>query len=70
MEAEFFRQGQWQGELAHIRRDGRRIVVASRWALQRDKQGKPAAILEINRDITGQKPVSYTHLTLPTILLV
>jgi PAS domain S-box-containing protein len=55
LEAEFFRQGQWQGELTHMRRDGRRIVVTSRWALQRDKEGKPAAILEINRDITERK---------------
>jgi PAS domain S-box-containing protein len=55
LEAEFFRRGQWQGELIHTRRDGQRIVVASRWALQRDKEGKPAAILEINRDITERK---------------
>jgi PAS domain S-box-containing protein len=55
MEAELFRQGQWQGELWHTRRDGRRIVVTSRWALQRDRQGKPVAILEINRDITERK---------------
>jgi PAS domain S-box-containing protein len=55
LEGEFFRQGQWQGELWHTRRDGRRIVVTSRWALQRDREGKPVAILEINRDITERK---------------
>ena len=67
MEAEFFRQGQWQGELTHTRRDGRRIVVASRWALQRDQQGNPA-ILEINRDITGQKQAEAGGRAWPAIL--
>ena len=68
LEAEFFRQGQWQGELSHTRRDGRRIVVASRWAVQRDKEGKPAAILEINRDITGQKQAEAGRARLAAIL--
>ena len=68
LEAELFRQGQWQGELSHIRRDGRRIVVASRWALQRDKEGKPASILEINRDITGQKQAEAGRARLAAIL--
>ena len=68
LEAELFRQGQWQGELSHTRRDGRRIVVASRWALQRDKEGKPAAILEINRDITGQKQAEAGRARLAAIL--
>ena len=68
LEAEFFRQGQWQGELAHTRRDGRRIVVTSRWALQRDQAGQPAAILEINRDITGQKQAEAGRARLAAIL--
>ncbi|MGA9754318.1 MAG: PAS domain S-box protein, partial [Desulfobaccales bacterium] len=66
--AKFFRQGQWQGELAHTRRDGRRIVVTSRWALQRDQAGNPAAILEINRDITEQKQAEAGRARLAAIL--
>jgi PAS domain S-box-containing protein len=68
LEAELFRQGQWQGELSQTRRDGRRIIVTSRWALQRDKEGNPAAILEINRDITGQKQAEAGRARLAAIL--
>jgi PAS domain S-box-containing protein len=55
IEAEVLEQGQWQGELIHSRRDGQRIAVASRWALRCDAQGRPSAILEINRDITERR---------------
>jgi PAS domain S-box-containing protein len=49
--------GGWEGELVHVRRDGTRLLVASRQALQRDDAGRPVAILEINRDITEQRRV-------------
>ena len=45
-------QGNWEGELRHVTRDGAAIVVASRWSLQRDQEGNPIALMEINRDIT------------------
>ena len=47
--------GFWQGELTHHRRDGTRLVVLSRQALQRDTDGKITAILEVNWDITERK---------------
>jgi len=49
------RTGRWEGELIHTRRDGMQVVVASRWALQLDKQGNPIAILETNNNITERK---------------
>jgi PAS domain S-box-containing protein len=52
---ELTRTGRWQGELQHLRRDGTVVVVASRWALQRDERGNPVAILETNNDITERK---------------
>lgn len=48
-------QGHWEGELQHSSRDGRTIVVDSRWSLQRGERGKPIAMLEIDRDITQRK---------------
>ena len=46
---------QWQGELVHVCRDGRQVIVESRQVLVRDDEGEPIAILEINRDITERK---------------
>ncbi len=48
-------KGKWQGELIHYTRKKKPIVVESRWALQRDENGHPVAMLEINRDITARK---------------
>jgi PAS domain S-box-containing protein len=47
--------GGWEGELVHTKRSGKKVVMASRWSLERDAAGAPQAILEINRDITSRK---------------
>jgi PAS domain S-box-containing protein len=49
------RENRWAGELTHRRKDGAKIVVASRWALDRDDHGNRKFILETNNDITQQK---------------
>ncbi len=46
--------GRWEGELIHTTRDGRTVIVASRWASRRGNDGQ-LEILEINTDITQQK---------------
>lgn len=55
IKAQLLRDGIWQGELIHSKRDGGRIVVASRWSVWSDKQGKPLGFLELNTDITERK---------------
>ena len=45
--------GQWEGELEHLTRDGRRMTVDSRMALVRDRQHW--YVLETTRDITSRK---------------
>jgi PAS domain S-box-containing protein len=55
IKAKLLRDGRWEGELLHERRDGVGVVAASRWSLQRDDEGNPVAILEINNDVTAQK---------------
>src|SRR5437588_10145924 len=49
------RDNQWQGEIVHTLRDGRRLTMFSRWALDRDAQGNRAYVLETNNDITARK---------------
>jgi PAS domain S-box-containing protein len=53
--AEVLRTGRWEGELGHTTRGGTPIVVASRWALQTDKNGQPLAFLETNTDVTERR---------------
>jgi PAS domain S-box-containing protein len=55
IESELRRTGEWEGELVHTTRDGARVVVASRWSLQRDELARPAGVLETNNDVTERK---------------
>jgi PAS domain S-box-containing protein len=50
--AELLQQGNWEGEVQHLSRNGKLITVQSRWTLQRSISGQPCAVLEINTDIT------------------
>ena len=47
--------GEWNGEMHQVRRDGREIIVESRWTLVRDENGHPKSILIINTDVTEKK---------------
>ena len=53
--SELARNDRWEGELVHTRADGSEVIVASRWALQRDERQRPVAILETNNDITERR---------------
>lgn len=48
-------QGNWQGELNKVTKVGKEIVVASRWSLVCDEQGRPKSILSVDTDITQKK---------------
>lgn len=45
----------WQGELQQVAKDGKTIVVESRWTLVRDRANVPTSILVVNTDITQKK---------------
>jgi PAS domain S-box-containing protein len=48
-------KGEWQGELYTVTKEGKQIVVASRWSLVRDDEEKPKSILSVDTDITEKK---------------
>jgi len=52
---ELLRTDRWEGELRHTKANGLEVIVASRWSLRRDPQGRPLAILETGNDITARK---------------
>jgi PAS domain S-box-containing protein len=52
IESELRRTGHWEGELVHTTREGTKLVVASRWSLQRDDRERPTGVLETNHDVT------------------
>ncbi len=45
----------WQGELQQVTKNGKEIVVYSRWNLMRDEENNPQSILIVNTDITEKK---------------
>jgi PAS domain S-box-containing protein len=51
IESELIRKGRWQGKLVHNPRDGRRIVVESRWVLE--LKARPEGVVEINSRCTS-----------------
>jgi PAS domain S-box-containing protein len=53
--AEFLNADRWEGEATHTKANGIEMLVLSKWSLQRDELGRPAAILETNNDITERK---------------
>jgi PAS domain S-box-containing protein len=49
------RDERWSGELVHTRKDGTKVIVISRWVLDRKVNGNALRVLETNSDITQQK---------------
>jgi PAS domain S-box-containing protein len=68
IERELLARGSWEGEVVQRRKDGSRIVVATRWAVRLDDAGRPAAIVEVDRDITRAKRDLEAHAELAAIV--
>jgi PAS domain S-box-containing protein len=49
------RDHHWSGELTHTRKDGMKVVVISRWSLDRHAKDQSPSILETNTEITDRK---------------
>ena len=53
--AELLKAGHWEGDMIKTAKDGRRVNVSGRWAMQWGKRGQPPRVLVINSDITERK---------------
>jgi PAS domain S-box-containing protein len=66
--AELLKNGRWEGELEHVRKDGTPITVSSEWVLHYNVQGRPCAVLEVNHDITARKQAEVAKGSLAAIV--
>lgn len=55
-------RGTWQGELHKFTKDGKELIIASRWTLMFDAAGLPKSILIIDTDITEKKQLETQQL--------
>lgn len=55
VEAALLKSGRWEGILEHQTRTGARLVLDSRWAIQRDRHGNGVGVLETHTDITERQ---------------
>jgi len=53
------KKGAWSGEMEHINKAGKPVVIEARWTLLRDAGGMPKSVLCINTDITERKRIEY-----------
>ncbi len=47
--------GSWSGEISRVRKDGERIVLASRWLARNDSRGRAIGVIETSADLTEQR---------------
>jgi PAS domain S-box-containing protein len=56
------RDGEWQGELEQLTRQGETRVVEARWTLVRNPQGEAGSFLTLNTDVTRRKQLEQQYL--------
>ncbi len=54
--------GEWQGELEQLTRQGETRVVEARWTLVRNPHGEPSSFLTLNTDVTRRKQLEQQYL--------
>jgi PAS domain S-box-containing protein len=55
IQANLVRDGRWEGEVTHRRKDGSILSVTTQWVVHHDEKGKPRAVLEVNADISSRR---------------
>ncbi len=54
--------GKWDGEVMSVTRDGKQLLVESRWSLLRDERGQARSFIIISTDITEKKRLAMQFL--------
>ncbi len=54
--------GEWTGELRQVDRNGRPLIIETRWTLVRDEQGRPESVFALNSDISEQRKLEQQFL--------
>jgi PAS domain S-box-containing protein len=57
-EKKVIEEGEWKGEMTQLAKDGREVIVESRWTLVRNSESKPKSILIFNTDVTEKKKLA------------
>jgi PAS domain S-box-containing protein len=57
--AKFRHDGFWEGELLQTSKDGRRITVLARWAINRNTAGEPTGVIQSHTDISERKKAEH-----------
>lgn len=55
IQAALARDGRWEGEVRHRRKDGVVLSIATQWVLNVDEHDEIQAVLEMNTDITSRR---------------
>jgi len=55
IEATLMADAAWQGELTHVTREGKSLVVESQWTIYRGESGEVQSIIEVNNNISRRK---------------
>lgn len=55
-------KGNWQSDLHQVTKNGKKILVESRWTLMYDEENKPKAFLVVSTDITEKKQLEVQFL--------
>ena len=50
-------KGEWSGDLRHVTKDKRELIMETRWSLLREKDGRPKSVLGIKTDVTEKRKI-------------
>ena len=50
-------KGEWAGDLRHISKDRRELIMETRWCVLREKDGSPKSVLSVKTDVTEKRQI-------------